>query len=57
MRNPELAYSLFDERVVEYENLRLEKQEGEYRGNFTFKVSQSPLVEVVFDDVAAGKST
>ncbi len=44
IRDPELAYSLFDERVVEYENLRLEKQEGEYRGNFTFDVSQSPLV-------------
>jgi uncharacterized membrane protein SpoIIM required for sporulation len=44
VRNPELAYSLFDERVVEYENLRLEKQQGEYRGNFTFKVSDSPLV-------------
>jgi len=44
VRNPELAYSLFDERVVEYENFRLEKQEGEYRGNFTFNVSESPLV-------------
>jgi uncharacterized membrane protein SpoIIM required for sporulation len=46
VRNPELAYSLFDERVVEYENLRLEKQKGEYRGNFTFDVSESPLVAV-----------
>jgi uncharacterized membrane protein SpoIIM required for sporulation len=44
VRNPELAYSLFDERIVEYENLRLEKQQGEYRGNFTFDVSRSPLV-------------
>ncbi|MCE9564465.1 MAG: stage II sporulation protein M [Planctomycetes bacterium] len=44
IRSPELAYSLFDEQTVEYENLRLEKQEGEYRGNFTFKVSESPLV-------------
>ena len=44
VRNPELAYSLFDERMVEYENLRLEKQEGEYRGNFTFDVSESPVV-------------
>lgn len=44
VRNPELAYSLFDERIVEYENLRLEKQQGEYRGNFTFDVSNSPLV-------------
>jgi uncharacterized membrane protein SpoIIM required for sporulation len=44
VRNPELAYSLFDERVVEYENIRLEKQQGEYRGNFTFSVSDSPLV-------------
>ena len=44
VRNPELAYSLFDERIVEYENLRLEKQQGEYRGNFTFDVSKSPLV-------------
>ncbi len=44
VRNPELAYSLFDERTVEYENLRLEKQEGQYRGNFTFDVSESPVV-------------
>jgi uncharacterized membrane protein SpoIIM required for sporulation len=44
VRDPELAYSLFDERIVEYENIRLEKQQGEYRGNFTFDVSQSPVV-------------
>ncbi len=44
VRNPELAYSLFDERMVEYENMRLEKHEGEYRGNFTFELSESPLV-------------
>jgi uncharacterized membrane protein SpoIIM required for sporulation len=44
VRDPELAYSLFDERVVEYENVRLEKQEGEYRGNFTFPPAVSPLV-------------
>src|ERR671935_110567 len=46
VRDPDLAYSLFDERVVEFERLRLEKQQGEYRGNFTFDVSQSPLVAV-----------
>ncbi|QDU22871.1 stage II sporulation protein M [Urbifossiella limnaea] len=46
VRDPEVAYSLFDERVVEYENLRLEKQEGEYRGNFTFSTAESPLVAV-----------
>jgi uncharacterized membrane protein SpoIIM required for sporulation len=46
LRQPELAYSLFDERMVEYENLRLEKQQGEYRGNFTFPLSASPLVAV-----------
>jgi uncharacterized membrane protein SpoIIM required for sporulation len=46
VRNPELAYSLFDERIVQYENLRLEKHEGEYRGNFTFSASESPLVSV-----------
>src|SRR5207253_5619366 len=46
LRDPELAYSLFDERVVEYENLRLEKQEGEYKGNFTFTVTESPFVAV-----------
>lgn len=46
VREPELAYSLFDERVVEFENIRLERQEGEYRGNFTFDVSMSPLVAV-----------
>ncbi|HEY3788225.1 MAG TPA: stage II sporulation protein M [Urbifossiella sp.] len=44
VRDPELAYSLFDEQIVEYENIRLEKQEGEYRGNFTFDVSESPSV-------------
>jgi len=47
VRDPELAYSLFDENVVEFENIRLEKQEGEYRGNFTFDVHQSPLVAVM----------
>jgi uncharacterized membrane protein SpoIIM required for sporulation len=46
VREPELAYSLFDEHVVEYENIRLEKQEGEYKGNFTFDVTTSPLVAV-----------
>jgi uncharacterized membrane protein SpoIIM required for sporulation len=44
VRDPELAFSLFDEQVVEYENLRLERQQGEYRGNFTFGVSASPLM-------------
>jgi uncharacterized membrane protein SpoIIM required for sporulation len=47
VRNPELAYSLFDERTVEYENIRLEKQQGEYRGNFTFALSQSPLFAAI----------
>jgi uncharacterized membrane protein SpoIIM required for sporulation len=53
VRNPELAYSLFDERMVEYENLRLEKQQGEYRGNFTFSVSESPLIaaEIIGNNV------
>jgi uncharacterized membrane protein SpoIIM required for sporulation len=46
VRSPQLAYSLFDEQVVEMENLRLERQEGEYRGNFTFPLSSSPLVAV-----------
>jgi uncharacterized membrane protein SpoIIM required for sporulation len=46
-RNPQLAYSLFDEQMVEYENVRLEKQEGEYRGNFTFDIHKSPLMAVV----------
>src|SRR5262245_10894499 len=43
VRQPELAYSLFDEQTVEYENLRLEKHEGDYRGNFTFDIKASPL--------------
>jgi uncharacterized membrane protein SpoIIM required for sporulation len=47
IRDPELAYSLFDERVVEFENVRLERHEGEYRGNFTFDVEHSPLVAAV----------
>src|SRR5262249_49843384 len=33
--------------IVEVENIRLEKQQGEYRGNFTFDVSSSPLVAVL----------
>jgi uncharacterized membrane protein SpoIIM required for sporulation len=53
VRQPELAYSLFNEQVVEYENLRLQKQHGEYKGNFTFRLSQSPLVAVaiIFNNV------
>lgn len=47
VNHPELAYSLFDEQVVEFENIRLERQEGEYRGNFTFDVSKSPLMAVL----------
>jgi uncharacterized membrane protein SpoIIM required for sporulation len=46
LRDPETAYSLFDEHIVEFENVRLEKQEGEYRGNFTFDVARSPLIAV-----------
>src|SRR5439155_18677579 len=38
--------ALFDERIVEYETIRLEKQEGEYKGNFTFDVGTSPLAAV-----------
>jgi len=47
LRDPLLAYSLFDENVVEHENLRLEKHQGEYRGNFDFPMSQSPLFAVI----------
>jgi uncharacterized membrane protein SpoIIM required for sporulation len=47
VRNPELAYSLFDPDVVEAENIRLEKQNGEYRGNFTFPPEVSPLMAAV----------
>ncbi len=47
VREPELAYSLFDESVVEYENIHLKKQEGEYKGNFTFDLSLRPLVAAV----------
>jgi uncharacterized membrane protein SpoIIM required for sporulation len=47
VREPELAYALFNEETVEYENLRLERQQGEYRGNFTFDVGESPLVAVM----------
>jgi uncharacterized membrane protein SpoIIM required for sporulation len=43
LRDRELAYSLFDENTIEFENVRLEKQQGEYRGNFTFSVSESPF--------------
>lgn len=43
VRQPDLAYSLFDEKIVEFENLRLEQQQGEYKGNFTFDVSASPV--------------
>ncbi len=44
VNEPRVAYSLFDEDMVEYENLRLEKQQGEYRGNFNFDVKDSSLV-------------
>jgi uncharacterized membrane protein SpoIIM required for sporulation len=44
IRSPQLAYSLFDENIVEMENIRLERQQGEYRGNFTFELSASPVV-------------
>src|SRR4051794_23184442 len=44
VRQPELAYSLFDENMVEFENVRLEKQQGEFKGNFTFELSDSPFV-------------
>ena len=44
VRQPELAYSLFDEHYVEFENVRLESQQGQYRGNFTFDVSTSPVM-------------
>jgi uncharacterized membrane protein SpoIIM required for sporulation len=47
VRSPELAYSLFDPDTVESENIRLEKQQGEYRGNFTFPPKVSPLVAAV----------
>lgn len=43
-QDPDLAYSLFDPDMVEAENIRLEKQEGEYRGNFTFPPQVSPLM-------------
>jgi uncharacterized membrane protein SpoIIM required for sporulation len=44
VRSPELAYSLFDENAVEMENVRLETQKGEYRGNFTFRPAESPVM-------------
>jgi uncharacterized membrane protein SpoIIM required for sporulation len=44
VNDPAIAYSLFDENMVEFENIRLEKQQGEYRGNFTFKTNESPLM-------------
>jgi uncharacterized membrane protein SpoIIM required for sporulation len=47
VNEPNLAYSLFDEDVVEYENLRLEHQHGEYRGNFTFDVKDSSFMAVL----------
>src|SRR5207244_2072139 len=42
VHNPALAYSLFDEQTVEFENIRIEHQHGEYRGNFTFPAEFSP---------------
>lgn len=47
VREPDLAYSLYDEHTVEFENVRLERQEGEYRGNFTFDVSDSPFIALI----------
>ncbi len=56
VRQPELAYSLFNEQVVEYENVRLESQKGEYKGNFTFSASQSPLfaVGIILNNIFVG---
>lgn len=49
--DPETAYSLFDPKVVEFENIRLEstrgESKGEYRGNFTFDVGTSPVAAVM----------
>jgi uncharacterized membrane protein SpoIIM required for sporulation len=47
VRDPELAYSLFDEKIVENENAGLEHLEGEYKGNFTFTWKESPFLAVV----------
>lgn len=47
VREPMVAYSLYDEHVVEFENIRLERKDGEYRGNFTFSTAESPLVAVL----------
>lgn len=41
IRDPEIAYSLFDPNMVEFENLRIEKQQGQYKGNFTFDTAVS----------------
>ncbi len=56
VRDPALAYSLFDPDVVEYENVRLEKQRGEYRGNFTFDVDQSSLfaARIITNNILVG---
>jgi uncharacterized membrane protein SpoIIM required for sporulation len=47
VRDPMLAYSLYDEDYVEHENIRLEKHGEEYRGNFTFTLRESPLMAVI----------
>jgi uncharacterized membrane protein SpoIIM required for sporulation len=46
VRNPEWAYSLFDEQQIEFENIRLEKQQGEYRSNFDISGGESPYAAV-----------
>jgi len=51
VNKPETAYSLFDEKNLEHENFRMEKQAkgkpgSEYKGNFTFTREESPVVAV-----------
>lgn len=54
VRQPALAYSLFDEGAIEFENLRLKKQKGEYRGNFEYiskESSPSAAAQIITNNV------
>jgi uncharacterized membrane protein SpoIIM required for sporulation len=52
--DPSVAYTVFDPDLVEYENLRLEKQEGKYKPTFPYQIgisSLEPAYVIIFNNV------
>lgn len=56
LRRPELAAAFFDPDVIEFEGMRLERQVGEYKGNFTFTQGQSSFFAalIIANNIRAG---